>query len=354
MCKITVPVIRRRTQPWISNECLQLVDERKQAKLVDFNRYRQLNQELRRRMKMEREAYWNRVAGELEEAAGRSDYRMLYRTTRRLSGKAKTTDDNLRKADGTFVRSTAERLQRWKEFLSELCDHESPQGPPLELLSIQTPRNAFLVGEPNIDEIKKAVRSLKNGKTPGSDSISAKAIKAGGEVLLRRLQSLISLVWQSEVILATWERALVVPIHKKGDSRECKNYRGISLLSIVGKVFMKIIQARHQEHREQTSREEQAGFCPGRGCCDQIFVARQLMEERVRRGKQTVIAFIDFESAFDCVHWPTLWKSLEVEHVPWKIVRLLQATHNGSSSSVRIKNILFARETLSLRNSSTL
>ncbi|EYB94042.1 hypothetical protein Y032_0176g548 [Ancylostoma ceylanicum] len=128
--KSLCPVIRRRTQPWITNECLQLVDERKQAKLVDFNRYRQLNQELRRRMKMEREAYWNRVADELEEAAGRNNYHMLYRTIRRLSGKTRATDDNIRKADGTFARSAAERLERWKESFSELYNHESPQGPP--------------------------------------------------------------------------------------------------------------------------------------------------------------------------------------------------------------------------------
>ncbi|EYC36866.1 hypothetical protein Y032_0849g2672 [Ancylostoma ceylanicum] len=112
------------------------------------------------------------------------------------------------------------------EFFSELYNHESPQGPPPEPLSIQTPRNAFLDGEPNIDEIRKAVRSLKNGKPPGVNVITAEVIKADGEVLPRRLHSLISLVWQLEVP-ATWKRALVVPIHKKGDSRKCKNYRGI-------------------------------------------------------------------------------------------------------------------------------
>ncbi|EYC36865.1 hypothetical protein Y032_0849g2671 [Ancylostoma ceylanicum] len=47
-----------------------------------------------------------------------------------------------------------------------------------------------------------------------------------------------------------------------------------------------------------------------------------------------------FQVCVHCVHWPTLWKSLEAEHVPWKIVRLLQTTYNGSSSSVRIKNEL--------------
>ncbi len=79
---------------------------------------------------------------------------------------------------------------------------------------------------------------------------------------------------------------MIIPIFKKGNSQECKNYRGISLLSVVGKVVMKIIQNRLQEHREQTSREEQAGFRPHRSCCDQIFSLRQLTEERIRCAKR--------------------------------------------------------------------
>lgn len=67
---------------------------------------------------------------------------------------------------------------------------------------------------------------------------------------------------------------------------------------------MKIIQSRLQKHREKM--EEQAGFRPGRGCCDKIFALRQLMEERTRCGQRTVIIFIDFKSSFDCVHWPIL------------------------------------------------
>ncbi|RXM33269.1 LINE-1 retrotransposable element ORF2 protein [Acipenser ruthenus] len=133
---------------------------------------------------------------------------------------------------------------------------------------------------------------------------------------------------------------MIVPILKKGDNRECKNYRGISLLSITGKAFMKIIQSRLQKHREQTSREEQAGFRPNRGCCDQIFAIRQLMEERIRCGKRTIIVFIDFKSAFDCVHWPALWRALETEHVLDKITRLLKMSYDGLTSCVRIWNEL--------------
>ena len=334
------PPARRRTQPWLSDECLDLVDKRKQAKLVDYEHYRQLNREVRLRMKAEREMYWNKVAADLEEAASKHEYRTLYSTLRRLSGKTKSTNDNIRKADGAFVRSAAERLQRWREFFEELYNHDPPHGPPAAPPPIDPPETPMVDTEPTIKEVKAAARSLKNGKAPGVDQVTAEAIKAGGDVLLYRLHLLVQTIWRTEQVPLRWRKAVIVPIHKKGDNRECKNYRGISLLSIVGKVFMKIIQSRLQNHREQTSREEQAGFRPGRGCCDQIFAIRQLMEKRTRYGKRTVIVFIDFKSAFDCVHWPALWRTLETEHVPLKVITLLQTAYNGSTSQVRIRNEL--------------
>lgn len=334
------PPIRRRTQPWISNECLELVDKRKQAKLVDHGRYRQLSKEVRLKMKTEREAYWNQVAADVEVAASKHEYRYLYSTLRRLGGKSKPTNNNIKKADGTFVRSSVERLQRWKEFFEEQYNHQPPQGPSAVPPAIYPPQSPMNDSEPAIEEVKVATRSLKSGKTPGVDQVTAEAIKAGGDILLYRLHSLVRKIWRTEQVPTTWRKAVIVPIHKKGDNQECKNYRGISLLSIVGKVFMRIIQSRLQRHHEQFSREEQAGFRPGRGCVDQIFSIRQLMEEKIRCGQRTVIVFIDFKSAFDNVHWPALWRALQTEHVPRKVVALLQSVYYGSSSQVRVQNEL--------------
>ena len=64
------------------------------------------------------------------------------------------------------------------------------------------------------------------------------------------------------------------------------------------------------------------------------------MEERIRCGKRTTIVFIDFKSAFDCIHWPTLSKALETEHIPDKIIWLLKATYHGSISVVWIQTEL--------------
>ena len=338
-CAQTIcPPVRHRTQPWISNECLDLVEKRKRAKLTDYNQYRQLNREVRKQMKEEREAHWNQVAADLEVAASKHEYHTLYRTLRRLSGKTKSTSDNIRNIDGTFVKSSAERLTRWREFFDELYNHDRPHEQSEDPPPIEPPRLAMSDDEPTIQEVKAAVQTLKNGKAPGTDQITAEAIKAGGDILLHRLHVLLQAIWRTEQIPTVWKKAIVIPIHKKGDSRDCKNYRGISLLSIVGKIFTKIIQSRLQKYREQTSREEQAGFRPNRGCCDQIFAIRQLLEERIRCGKRAVIVFIDFRSAFDCIHWPALWKALEAELVPQKVISLLQQSYEGSFSQIRIRN----------------
>lgn len=114
----------------------------------------------------------------------------------------------------------------------------------------------------------------------------------------------------------------------------------IRLLSIIGKVLMKVMQLQLQKHREQTSQEEEAGFWPHRGCCNQIFTFHQMIKDRIRCRKWTVIAFIDFKSAFDYIHWPALWEMLEVEHLPRKIIQLLQASYNSSTSCMWIRNKL--------------
>lgn len=189
--------------------------------------------------------------------------------------------------------------------------------------------------KPTTEEVKHVVHALKNGKSPGSDQVTAEAIKTGGDIFLSRLHGLIQQIWRTEERPKRWKKAIVIPLHKKGDTCECKNYRGISLLSITGKVFMKIIQSRLKKHHEQSSREDQAGFRPGRGCCNQILILCQLIA-----GQRTVIAFIDFKSAFNCIDWTTLWRTLEAEHVPKKIITLLKLACHGSPSFVCIWNDL--------------
>ena len=76
-----------------------------------------------------------------------------------------------------------------------------------------------------------------------------------------------------------WKIGCIVPLYKgKGDPLECKNNRGISLLSVPGKVYGRILIERVIENSEGQIGEEQSGFRKGRSCADQIFVLRQVFE----------------------------------------------------------------------------
>ena len=95
--------------------------------------------------------------------------------------------------------------------------------------------------------MRAALQALKNGKAPGGDEITAELLKLGGEVVVQWLAQLAPLVWESEAVPEDWLSQLTVPLHKKGSTQDCDNYRGISLLSIPGKVFCRVIQRRLAE-----------------------------------------------------------------------------------------------------------
>ena len=101
----------------------------------------------------------------------------------------------------------------------------------------------------------------------------------GGVTLLDKLLELMQVIWKEGEVVADWKNAEVVPITKKGDLQHCDNWHGISLLDVVRKLFARVIQERLQVIAERLLPESQCGFRKGRGCCNMIFVARQLLEK---------------------------------------------------------------------------
>ena len=83
---------------------------------------------------------------------------------------------------------------------------------------------------------------------------------------------------ESGVLPEDWKAACIVPVYKgKGDRRDCANYRGISILSIPGKIYGRVLINRVIESTKEQVAEEQGGFRSGRGCIDQIFILKRLV-----------------------------------------------------------------------------
>ena len=88
---------------------------------------------------------------------------------------------------------------------------------------------------------------MKSGKSPGPDGIPAEALKANLAVSLEMLHPLFTKVWEEGIIPSDWKEGHLIKLPKKGDLGQCTNYRGITLLSIPGKVFNRILLNRMKD-----------------------------------------------------------------------------------------------------------
>ena len=139
---------------------------------------------------------------------------------------------------------------------------------------------------------------MKSGKAPGLDGFPVECLKKGGMAVLEWLVILLNLSFDMEVVPMDWRGACIVPLYKrKGDTCECSKSRSISLLSVVGKLFGRVLIKTVRAGTECAIGEEQCGLRQCRECMDQVFAVRQVCEKYLANGKDVFWAFMDLEKA---------------------------------------------------------
>ena len=113
----------------------------------------------------------------------------------------------------------------------------------------QRPMIPELDAPPNTAEVDAAIKQLQTGKAPGPDGIPAEVFKAGGETLITHLTRMFQVFWVNGQLPRDLRDANIIHLYKnKGDRSSCDNHRGISLLSIAGKILARIMLNQITKH----------------------------------------------------------------------------------------------------------
>ncbi|KAL6488465.1 hypothetical protein MHYP_G00022060 [Metynnis hypsauchen] len=300
------------------------------------DRFKHLQSQAQTALRHMQDEWWVHKADEVQLYADTKNSKMFFSAIKAIYGPSRPSTTPLLSANGTLLKERSAINERWREHFSTLLNRPSTvDADTLELIP-QRPVIDSLDLPPTLEEVEKAIQQSSSGKAPGMDGIPAEIYKAAGEGTLKTFHSIINCIWENEDVPQEFRDATIVSLYKnKGSKSDCGNYRGISLLSIAGKILARVILNRLiLSVSEENLPEAQCGFRPGRSTTDMIFAVRQVQEKCKEQNKDLYAVFIDLTKAFDTVNREALWVILQRLGCPRKFVQMIRQFHDNMTGAV--------------------
>jgi len=206
---------------------------------------------------------------------------------------------------------------------------------------LRTDHNSILDTPIISDEIIQCIKNLKNNKAMGDDQILNEYIKSTSDYMINIYTKLFNVILSTGVIPDSWTNGVILPLFKKKGSRSnVDNYRGITIMSCLGKLFTSVINIRLTKFIENINLIgfEQAGFRKGFSTIDHIFTFKCLLDLYTSKKKKLFCAFIDYKKAFDSVDRICLWQKLINSGISSKIFNVIFNMYKHAKSHVRVHN----------------
>ena len=230
--------------------------------------------------------------------------------------------------------SAEERVKLWHKYFKDLLgnppiinDEDTPVQPVFDKLDI-------FDGCFTMEEYTKAKRTIKCGKSCGDDGITPEFLKYAG--LDDLILGFINKSYDSKEMPEEWKTLIIIiPVPKSGDLTRPDNYRGISLISLVMKLYNRMILNRLRPVLDPLLRIAQNGFRQKRTTVGQVVALRRLLEGAKNNNLTCVLTFIDFRKAFDTIHRGKLIEILRAYGVPDKLVEAIAVSYKETWAKVR-------------------
>ena len=229
-------------------------------------------------------------------------------------------------------------MKRWAEHFDGVLNRPSSINDEAINRLPQVECNPLLDELPTVSETVKAIKLLSSGKAPGSDAIPAEIYNAGGLPVAEKLTELFHIMWRKEAIPQEFKDATIIHLFKRnGTPQVCDHHRGVSLLSIAGKILARVLLNRLNVQLEWSGLlpESQCGIRKNIGTIDMIFTARQLQAKCQEQNVDLYMTFVDLTKAFDTVSREILWKIMPKFGCPAKFIAMVRQFHDGMLARVQ-------------------
>ena len=336
-------IIRPKDKPWMNSDIRKEMRKRDRLyrrvkmghveTLADYKRSRNKVVSLIRKSKVEQEQH---IVDSL--STERSSSKTWWQSLRRLQGCKQQTPIPPLIVNGQICTDAKQKADVFNNyFVSQSSLDQSRVWHPG-----QPPPSPFTISDLNITEhdVFKIVSSLDLGKATGPDGIGNKLLREAAPCISGVLARLFQLSIDKGCFPDSWKIAQVVPLHKKDELTNPNNYRPVSLLPCISKVFEKLVFNHvHQYLRDNNLiTEKQSGFSPGDSTINQLINVCHNIYSAFDNGDEVIGVFLDFSKAFDTVWHEGLLFKLERVGIKGKLLSWFKSYLTGRKQRVVINS----------------
>ena len=184
-------------------------------------------------------------------------------------------------------------------------------------------------------EVKWALESITMNKAGGDYGIPVELFQILKDDAVKVLHSTCQQIWKTQQWPQDWKRSVFISLPKKGNAKDCSNYRTVALISLTSKIMLKILQASFQQYMNHEFLDVQAGFRKDRAARDQIANICCIINKLREFQKSIYFCFIDYAKAFDWVDHNKMWKIVQEIRIPDHLTYLLRNLYAGQEATVR-------------------
>jgi len=337
-----------KLKPWITVGLITSINKRNKLRLRalrykddeelvrKFKEYRNLLTKLIKTTKFD---YFKRKIAEAGKDT-RKIWKVINQATDESTNKANLVDINI-EVNSSLITETRDKANAFNEYFINITNELLPNTQNENDFISDVSKSMFLTPVDK-KELIEHISSLKINSAPGKDGISARIIKEHHPALLEPIKHIINLIITTSKVPSHFKMAIITPVHKSGDVTKIENYRPISIISNLAKLFEKCIKKRIMNYLENNKilYSKQYGFRQGVSTKEAVFDLINNIYDSLNNKRKTLAVFLDLAKAFDMVPHDKLLIKLEKIGIRGAVLELFRSYLSNRQQHVKIGDLL--------------